>query len=143
MYKINIYNNQNVIGLRMNIRRTRGILKSILGQERQPVMALNFVLVDDKQIRRLNRKYLGRNRITDVIAFPLPDEKGLPMDNIKGEVAICVEEAYRQSRKRNIPLNKELLLYCIHGLLHLIGYDDRTEKDRLRMERKQLNYLKS
>jgi len=141
MHQINIYNNQKAITLKINTECFKEILKNILKEEHQPKMTLNFILVNNKEITRLNRKYLGKNIVTDVIAFPLSDKKGMPTDNINGEIVISAEEALQQSRLRNIPLNHELLLYCIHGLLHLIGYDDRTKKKRLKMEQKQLYYL--
>ncbi|MFH0887739.1 MAG: rRNA maturation RNase YbeY [Planctomycetota bacterium] len=141
MHRINIYCNQKVIASKIDIQYLKKILQNILKKEHQPETALNFILVDNKEIRGLNRKYLGKNTITDVIAFPLSDKKGMPTDNINGEIVISVEEALRQSHLRNIPLKDEILLYCIHGLLHLIGYDDLTPKKRLKMEQKQLYYL--
>ena len=141
MHQINICNNQKVIAPKINIEYLKKILQDILKKEHQSKMVLNFIFVDNKEIRRLNRKYLNKNTITDVIAFPLSDKKGMPTDNINGEIIISVEEALRQSRIRNIPFNHEILLYCIHGLLHLIGYDDQTKKKRLDMEQKQLHYL--
>ncbi|MEW6027258.1 MAG: rRNA maturation RNase YbeY [Planctomycetota bacterium] len=138
MYQINIFNNQKVFTLGINLDRLRRVLKCILRKERGPSGLFNFIFVDNREIRRLNRRYLGRNRITDVIAFPLADN----CDNIKGEVVVSVEEARRQSRRRNIPLNDEIALYCIHGLLHLIGYDDLAESERIKMERRQSEYLK-
>jgi probable rRNA maturation factor len=141
MHKINIYNNQKTVLVRINRAKLKGVLKYILKQERQPGGVFNFVFVDNREIRRINRQYLGRTNVTDVIAFPLLDRKGMPTDNIRGEVVISVAEALRQSRQRGIPLNKEIALYCIHGLLHLSGYDDLTKIKRLKMEQKQLDYL--
>ena len=141
MHTINIYNNQKAVPVRINKLQLKSALKYILRQERQPGGAFNFVFVDDREIRRINRQYLGRNNVTDVIAFSLPDRKGMPTDNIRGEVVVSVEEALRQSARRGIPLNKEIALYCIHGLLHLVGYDDLTKIKRLKMERKQSDYL--
>ncbi|MFH1231901.1 MAG: rRNA maturation RNase YbeY [Planctomycetota bacterium] len=141
MYRINIYNNQKTISLKINIRCLKKIIKDILKKEHQPRTTLNFIFVNNREIRGLNRQYLGRNSVTDVLSFPLTDKGKMPTDNINGEIVISVEEALRQSRLRNIPLKNEILLYCIHGLLHLIGYDDRTEKERLKIEQKQLYYL--
>ena len=141
MRQINIYNNQKAVPVRISRARLKSVLEYILRQERQPGGVFNFVFADNREIRRINRQYLGRNNVTDVIAFPLPDRKGMPTDNIRGEVVISVEEALRQSRKRNIALNKEIALYCIHGLLHLVGYDDLTKSKRIKMEQKQLDYL--
>ncbi len=151
MYQINIYNNQKIVPVRINRAQLKRVIKYILKQERpvcpargagrHPAGVFNFVFVDNREIRRINRQYLGRNNATDVIAFPLPDRPGMPTDNIRGEVVISAEEALRQSRQRGIPFNKEIALYCIHGLLHLVGYDDLTKSQRIKMEQKQLDYL--
>ena len=142
MHKINIYNNQKAVNLRVNRARLKDILKYILKRERRLPGIYNFVFVDNKDIRRINRQYLGRSNVTDVIAFPLSDRPGMPTDNIKGEIFVSVEEAMRQSRKRDISCNEEITLYCIHGLMHLIGYDDLTVSQRVKMERRQSTYLK-
>jgi probable rRNA maturation factor len=141
MNKINIYNNQKAIALKIDTAQIQKILKDILKNEHRSETVFNFIFVDNKEISRLNRKYLKRNRITDVIAFPLRDKKGPPTDNIDGEIVISVEVAHRQSQLRKVSLNYELLLYCIHGLLHLIGYDDQTKTKYRVMEQKQLHYL--
>src|SRR3989339_422021 len=141
MHKINIYNTQAAVRLRINRARLQSILKHILKREGWLSGRYNFVFVDNKDIRRINRQYLGRNNNTDVIAFTLIDQPGMPTDGVRGEVVISVEEAARQSRKRHIPLNGEIALYCIHGLLHLIGYDDLTKSKRIKMEQKQSDYL--
>ena len=140
-YKINIYNNQKAVSVRINRSQLKSVLKYILRQEQQPSGVFNFVFVDNKEILRVNKQYLGRNNATDVIAFPLSDRPGMPTDDIRGEVVISVEEALRQSRQRGLPFNKEIALYCIHGLLHLMGYDDLTKSKRIKMEQKQSGYL--
>jgi rRNA maturation RNase YbeY len=101
---------------------------------------MNLVFVDNEEIRKINRRFLGKNTITDVIAFPLKGK--IPPDDIDGEIIISAQESVRQSRQRHIPFEQELLLYCIHGVLHLIGYDDTTEQKRLKMQSKQSYYLK-
>jgi probable rRNA maturation factor len=75
------------------------------------------MLVDDGEIARLNKLFLKRKGPTDVIAFEGDEE-------LLGEIAISVDTARRQARERNIPLEHELMLLGIHGLLHLDGMDD-------------------
>jgi len=75
------------------------------------------MIVDDPAIREMNRKYLGRDHVTDVIAFPGDGE-------LLGEIACSVDTASRQARARGVPLIDELRLLAVHGLLHLAGYDD-------------------
>lgn len=137
MHKINIYNDQKTVSIRVNKTQLKNVLRYILKRERGPAGVFNFIFVDNKEIRRINRQYLGRNNVTDVIAFPLADNS----DNIRGEMVISAEEALRQGRKRGIPFNNEIALYCIHGLLHLTGYDDLSKSKRLNMEQKQSYYL--
>jgi rRNA maturation RNase YbeY len=68
-----------------------------------------------------------------VLTFPIDtDARG---HVTSGEVYVCVPEALRQSRARKIPHRLELLLYSIHGMLHLLSYDDRTARDFNRMHR--------
>lgn len=72
---------------------------------------------------------------TDVLTFPLElDARGRVQD---GEVVVCVPEARRQASRRGIPIERELLLYCLHGMLHLCGFDDTTPKSFKRMHAKE------
>ncbi len=75
------------------------------------------MLVDDREITRLNDSFLGRRRPTDVIAFA-------GEDGLVGEIAVSIDTARRQARERSVPLYDELKLLATHGLLHLLGYDD-------------------
>jgi probable rRNA maturation factor len=96
---------------------------------------LSLALVGDCRMSALHHKFLGIPGPTDVLTFPLElDRKGRP---ISGEVVICVPEARRQCRQKGGKLREELLLYALHGLLHLCGFDDRTETDFRRMHRKE------
>ena len=70
---------------------------------------------------------------TDVLTFPLDvDSRGRATS---GEVVVCVPEARRRAREHGHPVERELLLYSLHGLLHLCGYDDRNARDFRRMHR--------
>lgn len=83
---------------------------------------VEVALVDDGEIRRLNRAWRGVSRRTDVLAFPveMPELGGLV-----GEVIISTESAARQARHLGVPFVTELELLVTHGVLHLVGYDDR------------------
>jgi len=86
--------------------------------------AVSLVIVDDRTIRRLNRMMLNRDRVTDVLAYELGGGEG-PW----GEVVASAETARRQARRRNVPIWTELLLYLLHGMLHLAGYEDADADD--------------
>lgn len=99
-----------------------------------------IVLVDSEEIRRLNKEFLGRDRATDVLAFPLGGEFISTKDMV-GEVVISVENAVRQAEDLEHKLNEELALLVIHGLLHLAGYRDNDQGKRKQMQRKEEEIL--
>ena len=84
---------------------------------------VDVVVVDDAAIRRLNNRHRGVGRRTDVLAFPLA-MPGLPSPLV-GQIVISVETARRQANRLTVPLAIELDLLVTHGVLHLVGYDDR------------------
>ena len=86
---------------------------------------ISVVLVDDAGMKELHGKYMNIHEPTDVLSFDLgdPDANG-----IDGEVVVCVDTALRESSQRNGNVSGELLLYIIHGILHLLGYDDHEQK---------------
>ena len=86
---------------------------------------VSLALIDDPEITRLNRRYLGKDRPTDVIAFSLGEE----FDPL-GDVYVGVEEARRQAEARGISLDEELVRLAVHGTLHVLGHDHPEGSDR-------------
>ena len=100
---------------------------------RLPLREMSLALVADTRMSALHHQFMGVRGPTDVLTFPIEeDESGRAMS---GEVIICVPEARRRSRQLRIPVRVELLLYSIHGMLHLLGYDDATSRDFHTMHR--------
>ena len=98
--------------------------------------AVDILVVDDAEIARLNRRHRGVGRRTDVLAFPLevPGAHG----SLVGQVVISADTARRQARQLGVPLATELDLLVTHGVLHLVGYDDRDPVEaRLMHERER------
>jgi len=85
---------------------------------------VDLVVVDDAAIRRLNNRHRGVGRRTDVLAFPLATPADLPSPLV-GQIVISGETARRQANRLKVPLAIELDLLVTHGVLHLVGYDDR------------------
>ncbi len=102
---------------------------------------VEITLVDDAEIRRLNRAFRGVSRRTDVLAFPLevPEAPG----GLIGQVVISLDTARRQSRSLGLPLALELQLLVTHGILHLIGYDDRDPVEAHLMHLREREILAS
>ncbi len=104
---------------------------------------VSIILVTDNYIRELNRKYRGVEEATDVLAFPMQEGEFSGLHpQLLGDVVISVERAEEQAREFNHRLEEELSLLTIHGILHLLGYDDSTVRDRKRMKDKEKAILK-
>ncbi len=98
---------------------------------------VSVMVVDDGQITELNRRFLGRARTTDVLAFPY--EQG--EDCVNGEIVVNAEMALREAQARPHSTEDELLLYVAHGALHLLGYDDHEPHETQRMRRREQQVL--
>lgn len=83
---------------------------------------VSVAFVDDEQIRELNARYLNHDYATDVLSFPLESREGY----VEGEIVCSTQTAQRVSQRLGCPAEHELLLYVVHGALHLAGYDDQT-----------------
>ncbi len=93
---------------------------------------IGMAVVDDETIHGLNRRYLDHDFPTDVITFPLEEQDG----HLDGEIVVSLDTARREAGRFGWSVGDELLLYVIHGALHLLGYDDTTA-DAARQMREQ------
>jgi probable rRNA maturation factor len=98
---------------------------------------LSIAIVDDATIHELNRRYLDHDYPTDVLSFLL-ERRGKRLD---GEVVASAETALRCAAEYGWTADDELLLYVIHGTLHLVGHDDDTDEARSAMRREERRYL--
>jgi probable rRNA maturation factor len=102
---------------------------------------LSVLLTDDKEIHELNRVFRRRDRPTDVLAFSMREGAKLPLKGVKsvpellGDVVVSVETARRQATQRRHTLATEVRELLAHGLLHLAGYDHRSEAEARAMGR--------
>ncbi len=95
---------------------------------------VSIALVDDEAISRLKNEYFGRPEATDVISFDLRDSDN---DALDCEIVINTQKALREAEARHSEPGGEINLYLVHGLLHQLGYDDRSELDAVRMHQKE------
>lgn len=86
---------------------------------------IGLVIIGEARMRKLNKKYRGKNRVTDVLAFDY------------GEVFICLPQAKKQAKRLGHSFEQELATLLIHGILHLAGYNDKTKEDYNKMAKKQ------
>lgn len=109
-----------------------------------PYAEVAVTLVEDAEIRELNRDYRDKDAATDVLSFPLWEaaeiahirvhpERYPERPLLLGDVVISVETAARQAEEYGHGLERELAYLCVHGMLHLLGYDHEEEADRAAM----------
>jgi len=151
---------QNEINEKMLQRLAETVLKKVGLKDK---IEISLAIVGDGRMRKLNKMYRGRNRVTDVLAFAnksvipylakafprLKKGKDIkfiePPDNVKrlGEVIICYPRAKKQAKRLKHSLEKELTILLIHGILHLLGYEDeKSEKQAKEMREMENKILK-
>ncbi|UCG52523.1 MAG: rRNA maturation RNase YbeY [Candidatus Latescibacterota bacterium] len=111
-----------------------------LGREEDTV---EIVIVDDDYIRQINREYRGLDNATDVISFSYLDGgvSPAPADDVAGEIYVSHETLERDAIAQGVPAEYLFLRLVVHGLLHLLGYDHRTDADARRMETEEKRLL--
>ena len=102
---------------------------------------LSILFAGDGMIADLNSRYLGRRGPTNVLAFPMSDDRGSGVaSGMLGDVAISVDTAIRESEERGERLEETVCRLLIHGILHLMGYDHESVREEriMRKEEKRL-----
>lgn len=100
--------------------------------------ALSIAVVDDETIHRLNVEFLEHDYPTDVLSFALEDDGR----RLEGEVIVSAETAIANAAEYGWPAEHELLLYVLHGALHLVGYGDKTTEEAAEMRRAEAEHLR-
>ena len=109
------------------------VAKKVLKGENKEGLELSIALVGQSRIRKLNKKYRGNDRPTDVLSFPA---------DTGGELIICLSEVKKNAKRYSLTFQEELAKVLIHGVLHLLGYEHEksaTKADRMR--KKEEHYL--
>jgi rRNA maturation RNase YbeY len=103
------------------------------------VKALEINFIERAELRNINISFLNHHYDTDIITFNYSDGGKL----VDGEILISVDDALENSKKFKVPVKNELVRLIIHGLLHLMGYDDQTDSQRKTMFVKQEKLLRT
>ena len=127
-----------------------GIAKKVLKSENRVREKISLAFVSKEEIKKLNKKYRGKNKPTDVLSFELGDPPSSRLGGTTegqgkeclGEIVICPEKVKENAKKYKSKLKQEMIKVFIHGILHLCGYDhEKSEKEAETMEKKQEYYL--
>jgi probable rRNA maturation factor len=132
---IHITNRQKALPI--DRRRVRRVVEAILCDAEIADAQISVAFVDDRAIAALHQRFLDDPEPTDVLSFVL-ERSG---DSLEGEVVVSAETARACAAEYKSTPEDELLRYVIHGLLHLVGYDDATPRQRTAIRDKERMYL--
>jgi probable rRNA maturation factor len=138
-----VHMQSQVRGLTFDQARLNRLARTILSDVGEGSAELGIMFVGDQRMRGLNRRYRGKDRTTDVLAFATREALHSSAE-LLGDVVIAVPTAARQAKQGQRSLDEELMVLLVHGILHLCGYDhERSEKEARRMHRRERMILRS
>ena len=122
--------------LRLDEASLRRLVRCVLEGEGCSAYFLGIILTDHASVRGLHGRWLGADEATDVLSFSLGDG-----ENVDGEVYVDLDTAMERHAQFSSTFEEETRRYIVHGLLHLIGYDDDEPQEREAIRRKEDRYL--
>lgn len=115
-----------------NIKEYTSWINTIVVSENVRLGDLSYIFCSDEYLIKLNQKYLGHDTYTDIVTFNYSEE-----DVISGEIYISVDRVKENAVKFKEDFNRELLRVMAHGVLHLLGYNDKSKKEKEVMRTKE------
>ena len=118
-------------------RKTTKWINTVALKEKASVKAINYVFCPDSFLLQLNQDFLKHNTFTDIITFDYSSSR----KSLEGEIYISLDRIKENALKFKSTLDEELHRVIIHGILHLIGYKDKSKAEKLLMRKKEDAYL--
>jgi len=119
-----------------DLKKKKLWLNSISNNEGKKIESLSFLFVDDEEMLKYNKKYLQHESYTDVITFDSSEDK-----KIAGDIIISLERVNDNAKFYQVSYNYELQRVMAHGLLHLLGYNDKNKEEKKIIRKKENYYL--
>lgn len=111
-------------------------ISSVIASEERKEGDINYIFSEDAYLHKLNVKFLNHDTLTDIISFDYTVGKKL-----QGDIFISVERVVENAKEYEVSLEKELKRVMVHGVLHLCGYNDKSESDKKMMRERENFYL--
>lgn len=138
MPKINFFLEDTTYVIKQKTKLKQWLTETI-AQEGYVLSELNFILCSDDYLLRINQDFLQHDYYTDVITFDNSEE----LKTILGDIFISIDRIKENATVEKVSVEAELRRIMVHGTLHLLGYKDKTKKDKALMTAKEDIYLKS
>lgn len=116
-----------------NPENLKSWLKEIISENNRTLGEILYVLADDTYIYRINKDFLNHDSLTDIITF----ETSVDPNVISGEIFISIDRVKENAIKQKQPFENEFARVLVHGVLHLIGYNDKSPEQKLKMRAKE------
>jgi len=133
-------NRQRDVKFSLDKKKIEEVCALLISSEGQRCDEVSISFVSSKKLTELHKQYFNDPTPTDCISFPI-DEEGVE-PRLLGEIYISPKTAKEYAGEHGCSAKEELLLYLVHGLLHLLGYDDLTEEERSLMRKKEHHYMR-
>jgi probable rRNA maturation factor len=117
--------------------KTKKWLTGVIRAENKSLKDISYIFCSDEYLLQLNQKYLRHNTLTDILTFPDPSDP----EKLSGEIYISVIRVKENSENYLQLFDIELARVMVHGILHLLGYNDKTPEEKEIMTRKENHYL--
>lgn len=123
--------------LRLGEEEVEALAQRVVDGEGAEIVFLSIILADHATVHQLNRDFLQHDYETDVLSFPLDERPGL----VDGEVYVDLDTAAERAPEFGATFDQEARRYVVHGLLHLLGYDDASPEGKAQMHMLEDRYL--
>ena len=138
--KNNIFFFKEGVSFRLPSKETLQLwLSKEAGKEGCSISNINFIFCSDKLLKKMNRQYLHHDFFTDIITF---DNSSTESAMLEGDIFISIDTVRKNSKKFGSTFNDELCRVMAHGVLHLIGYDDKNPKQYDKMKQLEDKWLR-
>ena len=118
-------------------KEIRKWINRVIENEGKETGDINIIFTTDSYLLEINYQYLNRNYYTDIITFDYSDGK-----NVSGDLFVSIERIRENARSLNVKMKSELTRIIVHGVLHLIGYNDSNQAEKEIMTEKEDKYIR-
>jgi probable rRNA maturation factor len=113
------------------------IINKIISDKDKVLDFVNIIFCSDEYLLKINQDYLSHDYYTDIITFPYSETE------ISSDIFISIERVLENAQTNSLPFNEELHRIIFHGILHLVGYDDKSDADKMKMTEMENYYLQT